>query len=47
MVSLWPSHRVVPAPSYDVGIADVSGRARQESVRATKELINILDVTVR
>lgn len=47
MASLLPSHKVVPAPSNDVGIADVSGRARQETVRAIKELMNILDVMVR
>jgi len=46
-VFLLPSHTVVPAPSYDVGTADVSGRARQEKVRAMKELMNILDVMVK
>lgn len=44
---LLPSHRVVPAPSYAVGMADVSGRARQEKVRATQELMNVLGAMVK
>ncbi len=33
---------MVPAPSYDVGMADVSGRAKQENARTMRALENML-----